>query len=857
MSTFQTIYRCQYKVVNGKVCFSTVPLDVPRHLSTVGPIVTTTRLGVVIYGPMPEEDVVSNNRALHIRKSTNTKVENYTVMENLMRNYFDVESFGIKANIQLLLSNENERALNILNESTRKVDGRYESRLLWKENVKPFPDTYPMALRRLCSVENKMKRDNEYATEYCQKINDYIAKGYARKLSDAEKEIQNKRVFYLPHFGVKNVNKKGVRIVFDAAAEVNNVSLNKCLLSGPDINNSLISIILKFREAPIAVCGDIKEMFHQIKIAKEDQDSQRFLWRNGESDNSVEIFVMERMIFGATCSPAIAQYVKNLNAKNFEEKCPRAVKGIIERHYVDDYVDCFNTDEEAIDVVNNVISIHRAGGFELRNIVSNSEKVRTACGHSANGKNNGGEFLLKDNIERILGIHWLPENDIFCFRLNLHKIEKSILEGRKVPTKREMLSLNMSIYDPYGFVCDFMIGSKILMQHVWKAGIQWDEELPVQIYECWKMWLQELYKLEQYKVPRCYGKYFLNCHVELHIFADASEEAMAVVAYWRTVSVDGVNVVFVMGKTACAPTRYHTIPKLELQAATMGVRLKELIIKNHLKNINKYYFWTDSRTVVQWIRSDHRIYKQFVANRVGEILESSQISDWKLCPGNINPADYGTRAKFPINYEIDGRWKNGPDFLRMDESHWPLETQMKNCSDDSGSELRSKHIILFTNQVRPEIPEFNRFSKYSRLRRTMAWVRLYILNLLYKLKGIDCIKGELTVEEEIWAENHLCQEVQKSCFANEITCIQKNKSVANTSSIKSLNPFIGVDGLLRGNGRLVNAPNLSIEAKNPIILPRKHLFTRLLVESYHTKFQHININISSAFLGIISSPSLE
>ncbi|XP_075151945.1 uncharacterized protein LOC142225974 [Haematobia irritans] len=176
----------------------------------------------------------------------------------------------------------------------------------------------------------------------------------------------------------------------------------------------------------------------------------------------------------------------------------------------------------------------------------------------------------------------------------------------------------------------------------------------------------------------------------------------------------------------------------------------------------------------------------------------------------------------------------------MDESHWPLETQMKNCSDDSGSELRSKHIILFTNQVRPEIPEFNRFSKYSRLRRTMAWVRRYILNLLYKLKGIDCIKGELTVEEEVWAENHLCQEVQKSCFANEITCIQKNKSVANTSSIKSLNPFIGVDGLLRGNGRLVNAPNLSIEAKNPIILPTKHLFTRLLVESYHTKFQHIN-----------------
>ncbi|XP_075151846.1 uncharacterized protein LOC142225881 [Haematobia irritans] len=119
-----------------------------------------------------------------------------------------------------------------------------------------------------------------------------------------------------------------------------------------------------------------------------------------------------------------------------------------------------------------------------------------------------------------------------------------------------MLSSNMSIYDPYGFVCDFMIGSKILMQHVWKAGIQWDEELPVQIYECWKMWLQELYKLEQYKVPRCYGKYFLNCHVELHIFADASEEAMAVVAYWRTIQEPWCNgfVLIIISTNSLSPT---------------------------------------------------------------------------------------------------------------------------------------------------------------------------------------------------------------------------------------------------------------------------------------------------------------
>ncbi|XP_075150768.1 uncharacterized protein LOC142224878 [Haematobia irritans] len=113
-----------------------------------------------------------------------------------------------------------------------------------------------------------MARDSEYKKQYCEKIESYIAKGYCRKLSLEEKFVENGLTFYLPHFGVKNPNKNGIRLVFDAAAEVQNVSLNKALISGPDMNNTLISILFKFRESPIAVCGDIQEMFHQIAVTK-------------------------------------------------------------------------------------------------------------------------------------------------------------------------------------------------------------------------------------------------------------------------------------------------------------------------------------------------------------------------------------------------------------------------------------------------------------------------------------------------------------------------------------------------------------------------------------------------------------
>ncbi|XP_075164613.1 uncharacterized protein LOC142237137 [Haematobia irritans] len=551
---------------------------------------------------------------------------------------------------------------------------------------------------------------------------------------------------------------------------------------------------------------------------------------------------MERMIFGATCSPAITQFVKNMNAKKYLKPPPRAVNAILERHYVDDYVDCFQTENEAVQVVKDVIKIHGAGGFELRNMISNSEKVLESCGQSASGIDDSREFLSKDNIERILGIHWLPNVDIFCFRLNFHKVERSILEFAKVPSKREMLSLNMSIYDPFGFLCDFMITSKVLMQRVWKAGIEWDEELPIEIYNHWKLWLMELKRLEQFTISRCYFNEFLKCKVDLHIFADASEEAMATVAYWRVVSVDEIKVIFVMGKSSCAPTIYHTIPKLELQAAVMGVRMKDLIISNHTKNINKIYFWTDSHTVIRWINSDHRKYKQYVANRVAEILEGSGMDNWNWCPGTKNPADEATRAKYPIKYEADGRWKNGPDFLKLDESQWPTESNMENYEDSTNSELRSKFVFLVARQVCSIIPDINRFSKYSRLKRTMAWVHRYIQNLYRKIKNIGLIKGELSVEENAWAEMYLCRRIQSEVFSEEIADIGQQGHVGKDSKIKMLNPRIGEDGLLRVSGRIQNAPSLSIQSKNPIILPNQHCFTRLLVESYHVKFCHINMS---------------
>ena len=122
------------------------------------------------------------------------------------------------------------------------------------------------------------------------------------------------------------------------------MSLNKALLSGLDLNQPLQMVLFKFRQAPIAVFGDLKEMFHQVSIIPEDQDALRFLWRNANSSHPSNTYIMQRVIFGAACSPTTAQYGKNRNAEDFMEMYPQAATSIIEKHYVDDYVYCFNTE---------------------------------------------------------------------------------------------------------------------------------------------------------------------------------------------------------------------------------------------------------------------------------------------------------------------------------------------------------------------------------------------------------------------------------------------------------------------------------------------------------------------------------
>lgn len=780
------------------------------------PIVSLTKLGYVIHGrlsSMTPNDVT----VLHMCACSE--------INDLIKQYFSIEFFETKTSCDTPRSREDLRALEIMNSTTRLIDNRWETGLLWKDEQQALPDSYDLAYKRLNSIKQKMNKLPELATYYRSKITEYLDKGYISKLTDQEKTLTTNKTWYLPHFAVLNPNKSKLRLVFDCAAKSKGKSLNDFLLSGPDFLTSLPGVLIGFRRKKVALMGDIQEMFHRVFIRQEDRQAQRLLWEE-------DTYVMNVMTFGAVCSPSSAQYIKNLNARRFETTHPKAVKEIIEHHYVDDWICSIDSLDEAKGLVNDVIRIHSSGGFNMRNFMSNSIELLRHL--PADKLTDAGHKMLSDvtdeKLERVLGVMWDPDSDEFKFKLNLYKIENDIKTGMKTPTKREVLKVVMSVFDPLGFLLFNTIKIRILLQDIWKSKIGWDDQIESCHFIRWQNWLRSLDILKELRVPRWMGND--NCDkegpFELHIFCDASSRAFTSVAYLRRKTTNNLwHVSFIIARARVAPLKVLSIPRLELQAAVLGARLSDFI-KRYI-DINKTYFWTDSKTVLCWLRSEVGRFKAFVAHRVSEVAELTNISDWRWVSTEHNAADDATRETI---IDDSNRWINGPEFLRFREEFWPTDNNDELTLDPNDNEV--KLVCPLTADTGDDLPDDTRFSLYWRLIRSTAWTRRFI----YNLRTRDRQLNELTAHEITTAELLWIKESQRRKYKTDIDCIIRMQCVDKDSSLKQLTPFLDKDGILRVCGRL-NLSNIDYDTKHPIILHAKDNFTQLLIDQYHRDAAHV------------------
>ncbi|XP_058456592.1 uncharacterized protein LOC131433989 [Malaya genurostris] len=810
------------------------------------PIAAKTRIGWAVFGNQHSGKFSDANNFTHRQMHICSKTSDDD-LHKLVRGFFSVDSLGVVA-APTVESLDDQRARKILQDTTvRTKDGRFSTGLLWKHDFIEFPDSRPMAVKRLICLEKRLTKNPQLYDNVRQQINDFQQKGYAHKATaDELSRYDPLRTWYLPLGVVLSPRKPGkVRLIWDAAAKVNGVSLNTKLLKGPDLLTPLLSVLFQYRQRKVAICADIKEMFHQILIREEDRSAQLFLWRD-DKDSPMETMVTDVAIFGATCSPAQSQYVKNLNASENESNHPRAAEAIKYRHYVDDYLESVDTADEAVELALEVTKVHAKAGFLIRNWISNERSVMEKIGEVNPTTVKIFVGNKETDSERLLGLIWRPEEDAFSFSLTFREETRRLIEEKIVPTKRELLRVVMSLYDPLGLIAAFVIHGKIIMQEVWRSRTDWDERIPENLFLRWKQWLVVLKIIERINIPRCYFPGYSDDGFDslgLHVFVDASEQAYAAVAYLRMVDRTKVRCVLVASKTKVAPLQALSIPKLELQAAVLGARLRKTIEEKHTLHIKHIFCWTDSSTVMSWIQSDLRRYRPYVAFRVNEILSLSSIREWRWVPTRLNVADEATKWGKGPSFDPKSRWYRGPEFLYDAETEWP-----KDCRKIEETEEELRPAFVFTHHVINPAVALGRFSKWERLLRCIAYVHRYIGNCRRANLKVPRETGVLTSEELKMAERSLWRVAQSEEFLDEVAILKRNQQkpkedqrpLERNSTIAHATPALDEFEIMRVDGRTENADYLSYDAKYPIILPKNHRVTKLLLDWYHRKFRHAN-----------------
>ena len=216
--------------------------------------------------------------------------------------------------------------------------------------------------------------------------------------------------------------------------------------------------------------------------------------------------------------------------------------------------------------------------------------------------------------------------------------------------------------------------TKLILQSLCKEKADWDQHINQQEIERWSSWPSQLSALNDVQIKRCFkpDSFGSTAAIQIHNFADASSDAYGGSSYLRLIDDTGnVFCSFLLGKSRVAPIKAVSIPRLEVTAAVLAVRLDVLVQKElTLPPSSDSFYWTDSNAVLFCIRNQTKPFPVFVANRLAVIEANSNVNRWSHVPSTLNPADSSSRG-LPANTLNTESWLKGPRFLLCSESDWP------------------------------------------------------------------------------------------------------------------------------------------------------------------------------------------
>ena len=655
---------------------------------------------------------------------------------------------------------------------------RYETPLLWVGMERPTTN--------LASARTRVERmwgrlGEDQRSDYRRFMEEKEEEGVIRRspVEWASRESQ----FFLPH---RAAREGKFRVFFDGGASDGvGRPLNSYLSVGPAFLPKLLAVLLRFRIAPVGVQADVQAAFHSVSLAEEDRPYVQFYF-----DGHVYHFC--RLVFGLVCSPVLWNAV--VEKVLTEGGASDLVGKMRDALYFDDLALGFDSPQAAEEGIEEGVNLFRQHGLTLH-------KVRIS------GR--------RDEPAKILGLTWTTDSDLLS--------TGGVACPTAPTTPRSLLALVHKVWDPLGVLSPWSVGLKLLAQQAWLQVKRWDGGIPTELGEKLAFFLRDLDTLVEVKVPRLCAQF----PFAMECFVDASSVACCAVVY---LSLEGERRLLVAKTRLASSSQQLTVPRLELVAAVMGVRLAQFALRafSRIGVPTSVLYYTDSQDVLYWLQR-RKPLKAFVHNRVEEVLSMSSLEQWSYVPTKENPADLGTRGIAVSALANASLWWRGPDPV---VKHVPFSGDCPSPTglmEEKGMKLEVPVMLL---QREFGLLDPTRFGTLNKLVAVTGWVFRFIQNAQ---KGERCMSPSLGVDELEKAKNFWIREAQEMSYPVE--AIGQGKG---PKELRSLRPSLGPQGVIHCRPR-TREPSV-------VLLPRGSPITALIILDAHRKVFHQGVPATTSYL---------
>ena len=764
--------------------------------------------------------------------SVERNIDSSTVASNLEA-MFSCESIGITEGPDSI-SNYDAEKIREFEKGIDIINGQVHVELPFHDNVDDVPSNFEICLKIAEKVYDKLEVNGE-VENYNQIFFNQESEDQIEEFECLPENFKNHN--WLPGFPVYKddaTSTFAVRPVFNCSlkSDKSKPSLNEASYVGINLMQDMAALLLHFRTNSYTLLGDLKKAFLQIKL-KSIKDRNRFcffLKVNGK----LRCYRYKTLIFGYCASPFILNYVlKYLANLSPQDECTEMIRN---NFFVDNLAMTHNDSSKLTELYKNCVARMDKYHFDLRSCNSNNESLVALMKQDGKYVSHGCEY------DKVLGYRYSGTRDTM-------KLANVTLDAN-ANTQRKLLSESPKIFDPLGFVTPVTVRSKSLISAQWSrnsgTGPQWDKIISSEDAKTWSKLAPDLMGLSEVEFPRC--ALSQEEPTDLLIFCDASKKAYGYVAYAKQ---DVTN--FIFSKCKTAPIKEKTLPTLELLSVFLALQGLINILKN-FKNVkfNNVYVAVDAQIVLSWILSEiTKCKRPFVANRIKDIkkMQRDILSEFnvdiqfKYVPTAENPADLLTRGlsldAFKLELEF---WLKGPSWARSGEIKWPT-SELKCLSS-------SQQNIVMATQVEsvPQIPLIFSFGRNPSFEKFSLSKIVNISKIVIKFcNKIGVLRNERM--REFWGSEDydqcakicLIKNMQNECFYNEIEFLKDPRDKSVPELIRNFNLFLDEHQVVRSDCRLGKAHYFSRDIIHPILLPKLHSLTRLIIQDCHAKVRHLGV----------------